>query len=251
MIISNKKYIVEVDLKDIGKGIAKGAVIGSALVGAMTGFSKMAGIGRFAQNNEPLITTPNEIQQNQTTKTETLTLEPQYHHDVIKKMIKNDEGLKTKMYLDTRGIKTVGYGHNLENTKKSIESFRNAFGDQGESVRSHVLRGGDLSSDQTSKLFDSDYQEHLNRTIKLIPNLHEHPPDVQAVLVSGTYRGHIGDSPKFRNLFNTNQYDLAASEFLNRREYKNPNPKAPGVKTRLERDHEILKSYAESMSSKK
>jgi len=249
MIISNNKYIVEVDLKDIGKGIAKGAVIGSALVGAMTGISKLAGIGRFAQNNEPSITTPTEIKQNQSTNTG--TLEPQYHHDVIKKMIKNDEGLKTKMYLDTRGIRTVGYGHNLENTQKSIESFRNAFGNQGESVRSHILNGGGLSSDQTSKLFDADYQEHLDRTIKLIPNLHEHPPDVQAVLVSGTYRGHIGDSPKFRKLFNTNQYNLAASEFLNRKEYKNPDPKAPGVKTRLERDYKILKSYAESMSSKK
>ena len=48
MIISNKKYIVEVDLKDIGKAIAKGAVIGSALFGGIVTAGKMAGIGRFA-----------------------------------------------------------------------------------------------------------------------------------------------------------------------------------------------------------
>lgn len=256
MIISNKKYIAEVNTS-ITKGLARGAVIGSALFGGMNLGAKMLGIGRYAQGTQSSqISTPDiqtksssEVTNKQPIVTDIPT-QPQYHHDVIKKIIKGDEGLKNKMYLDTKGIKTVGYGHNLQNVDRSKESFKNAFGNHGESLRKHILSGGSLSSEQSSKLFDTDYQEHLNRAVNFIPNLHEHPPEVQAVLVSGTYRGHIGDSPKFRQLFNTGKYHEAASEFLNRKEYRNPDPNAPGVITRLERDHKILLNYAHSVNKK-
>lgn len=167
-----------------------------------------------------------------------------YHHEVIKSRIQKDEGIRTKMYKDTEGIKTVGIGHNLENTKQSSASFSKAFGDSGSSIRSHVLGGGSLSSDQAKKLFDSDYQEHLDRTVKLIPNLHKQPPDVQAVLVSGVYRGHVSGSPKFRKLFNAENYGAAAAEFKDSREYKTG---VPGVKDRLAREYQVLKSHAESV----
>ena len=192
------------------------------------------------------------------TTAKNVTTEPTYAHETIKNMIIGDEGIKTKMYKDSRKINTVGVGHNLENTKQSKASFNTAFGDNGPTLRNHVIKGGELTHPQARKLFDADYQEHLDRTIKFIPNLHEHPPDVQAVLVSGTYRGHVGDSPKFRKLFNSAQEHAeplqrsatmhqAAKEFLDRDDYNHPDPNARGVVKRLDRDANILRNYADTI----
>jgi GH24 family phage-related lysozyme (muramidase) len=169
--------------------------------------------------------------------------EPTYHHDVIKKMVIEDEGIRTKPYKDTRGILTVGIGHNLE-APGSKESFRKAFGAEGDKMHKHASSGGSLTDEHVKKLFDADYDEHLERTVKMIPNLHEHPPEVQAALVSGTYRGHVGDAPTFRKHFNAGKYKQAAAEFLNRKEYKDKGT-ARGVIKRLERDHQIFKNYSE------
>lgn len=171
-----------------------------------------------------------------------------YHHDHIKKMVKADEGVRYKMYDDTKGIKTVGHGHNLE-SGQSAKRFKEAFGDQSEAIRSHVMSGGKMSEEHVSKLFDADYNHHLERTIKLIPNLHEHPADVQAALVSGVFRGHVTDSPTFRKHFNNGNYQAAANEFLNRSEYRDKGT-ARGVITRLERDHKIYSDYASKSKQK-
>lgn len=176
--------------------------------------------------------------------TEVAQQEPTYHHDVIKKMVIEDEGIRTKPYRDARGVLTVGIGHNLE-APGSKESFRKAFGAEGDKLHKHASSGGSLTDEHVRKLFDADYDEHLQRTINMIPNLHEHPPEVQAALVSGTYRGHIGDAPTFRKLFNAGKYDAASTEFLNRKEYTDKNT-AKGVIERLNRDAEIFKNYAKS-----
>ena len=174
-----------------------------------------------------------------------------YHHDTIRDMVKEDEGFKTKMYSDTSKIPTIGIGHNLENTKQSKSHFIKAFGDQGLKIRNHVLSGGSMTHEQVNKLFDVDYEHHLGLAARKVPSLHTHPPEVQAALVSGTFRGHVTDSPTFLKHFNSGNYKAAADEFLDRQEYKNPerkkdgSPVAPGVITRLERDHKIYQNYAE------
>jgi GH24 family phage-related lysozyme (muramidase) len=175
-----------------------------------------------------------------------------YQNDAIKKMVIGDEGMRLKAYKDTKGLMTVGVGHNLQ-AKNSAAAFTKAFGSSGASIRDSVMKGGSLTKEQATKLFDADYDEHLQRTVKLIPNLHTYPADVQSVLVSGVYRGHVADSPTFRKHFNAGNYDAAMKEFLNRKEYTNPakdkNGKiiAPGVITRLNRDHSVLSKYAASV----
>lgn len=172
-----------------------------------------------------------------------------YHHDAIKEMVINDEGMRTTPYKDTRGIMTVGVGHNLE-ASGSRDTFVRAFGEEaGHKLHAHALKGKALTEDQARALFDADYEEHLNRTVKMIPNLHEHPAQVQAALVSGVYRGHVTDSPTFRKHFNAGRYEEASKEFLNRKEYRNP--KTPkGVITRLNRDHQIFVNYSKSVKTK-
>jgi LysM repeat protein/GH24 family phage-related lysozyme (muramidase) len=176
------------------------------------------------------------------------TQQIRYADEQIRKMVIQDEGLRTGTYRDTRGILTTGIGHNLENEKASMAAFNRAFGNQGASIRASLIGGGELTKEQAQKLFDVDYEEHRNRAAKLIPNLHEYDPEVQSVLVSGTYRGHVGDSPKFRRLLAAGKFEEASKELLDRDEYKYPerdkkgNIIAPGVLSRLERDSRIIGS---------
>lgn len=229
-----------------------GASVASALIGF--GAAQMKNQQAHAIPSQP---TPAEIQPEHEDFTSVPAPQQEqpkkkvYHHDVIKKMVIEDEGIKTEPYKDTRGILTVGIGHNLE-TPNSRATFAKAFGEQGHDLHRKVKSGQSITHEQAMKLFDADYDEHLSRAIKFIPNLHEHPPEVQAVLVSGTYRGHVGDAPAFRRMFNSGDIAGASAEVLNRKEYKNPAKdkkgkiKAPGVITRLERDSKVLADYAKT-----
>ena len=251
----NEQPIEESTAKDLAKATIAGLAIGS---GIFTG-AKMLGAGsqepqtQEVQAAQPTYSAPSFVPNPQVTQPKQKAATPTkvYHHDAIKTMVKEDEGYRLTPYNDTRNILTVGIGHNLE-AQNSRNSFVKAFGEDGARLHTHALRGGSLTKDQVDKLFDADYEEHLNRTINLIPNLHQHPPQVQAVLVSGTYRGHVGDAPTFRKLFNSGKYTEAATEMLNRKEYKNPsrdkhgNILAPGVLKRLERDSKVIRDYANS-----
>ena len=233
-----KQHITEANIfanKMVGSAMALGAASG------LLAFGRSLPAGQPQQQSTHLANNSTPATQQKSVKT--------YHHDVIRKTVIADEGMKLKVYKDTKGIRTVGVGHNLE-AKNSENSFVKAFGKDGKSIRSGLLKGKKLNKDQALKLFDSDYDEHLQRTVKLIPNLHQHTPEVQSVLVSGVYRGHVTDSPTFRKHFNGGKYTEAAKEFLNRDEYRNPkkdeagNIIAPGVLTRLKRDHAILSDHA-------
>lgn len=195
----------------------------------------MSGNLRVTQSSSP---------QTQPQKSSQLT----YHHDTIKQMVIKDEGIRTKPYRDTRGILTVGIGHNLQ-APNSKETFNRAFGNEGASLHAHVSKGGSLTNDQATKLFDADYDHHLQKAIKLTPNLHEHPPEVQAAIVSGTYRGHWGGSPAARNLFNQGKYKEASKELLNNNEFRRENAKTKnrGVADRMLRDAKILHNYGVSV----
>jgi hypothetical protein len=129
MIISNKKYIVEVDLKDIGKAIAKGAVIGSALFGGIVTAGKMAGVGRFAPQpietqNEPTQQSPveqipntisqtnqnSEIKQNTQIKQTSPKVEEVKQHEFQNEHIKRLYG--AIVHAEHRGHVTDPYAYN-------------------------------------------------------------------------------------------------------------------------------------------
>jgi len=177
---------------------------------------------------------------------------PKYYHEAIKNMVIQDEGLRTKPYRDTKGILTVGIGHNLE-TPDSIRTFKKAFGENGQALHYHASKGGSLSQDQAKKLFDVDYEHHLQKAVKLTPNLHEHSPEVQSVIVSATYRGHWGGSPAARKLFNQGKYKEAAKELLNNKEFERENAKTKnrGVADRMIRDSKILHNYSPNIETNK
>ncbi len=220
--------------------VAAGAILGGVVLGMIP-----------PQTKQTSPQTPGTSTQT-TTKPQIVAPPVTYADKEIKQMVMSDEGNRLKAYKDTRGILTVGVGHNLE-APDSEKTFITAFGPEGKAIRTSCIGGICLTQAQSEKLFNTDYDSHLQKTVKLIPNLASYPPDVQAAFVSGTYRGHIGDSPTFRELWNAGKYNDALPEFLNRKEYKNPEKNkdgslvAPGVKIRLERDHKILLDYVDSL----
>jgi GH24 family phage-related lysozyme (muramidase) len=185
-----------------------------------------------------------------TNSADSATKPPKYADDEIRKMIMQDEGFVDKQYADPYGIATTGYGHNLKNTKQSEMAFSRAFGDEGPKIRQSVMSGGKLTKQQAEALFNVDYEERRNMTAKMIPKLHEYPSEVQGALVSGTYRGHVSGSPKFRALLNAGKFEEAADELLRNDEYLNPKKDksgkvlAPGVLTRMERDANLVRGMA-------
>lgn len=259
--VQEEKFIsIEEEVKSnlaakIGK-VALGAVLGGVGLASLKSLDPPTTKQAPERLSVPMIQQQQQQQkQKEDSDQETKPQEKIYHHEAIKNMVIADEGIKTKPYLDTSGIRTVGIGHNLE-APASKKTFIKTFGNEGAALHARVKAGASITHDQAHQLFNTDYEDHLNKTIRMIPNLHEHPPDVQAVLVSGTYRGHVGDAPIFRQKFNRGDIEGAAHEVLNRGEYTNPakdekgNIAAPGVLSRLERDHSVLMNYAKSRAAK-
>jgi hypothetical protein len=182
-----------------------------------------------------------------------------FYDDDIKNLIRQDEGVKSKMYDDGKGIMTVGVGHNLKNEKASVSAFTKAFGKDGAAIRKSVMSGEKMSNDQIEKLFEVDYQEHKNRATSMIPKLQEYSPELQSVLVSGTFRGHVTDSPNFRKLLDSGDYEGAANELLDRGELKEKRDKKgnviykplPGVVTRMNRDAQAVRDYGKKVAEEK
>ena len=230
--------------------VAAGAILGGVALGMIPPPPQTPPQTQQTPSETPAETAPGTLVQ--TTPKPPTVAPPVYADKEIRKMVMSDEGNKLKAYKDTRGILSVGVGHNLE-APDSEKTFTKAFGAAGKAIRTNCIGGTCLTQEQSEKLFDTDYNSHLQKTVKLIPNLASYPPNVQAAFVSGTYRGHIGDSPTFRKEWNAGNYDAALPQFLNREEYKTPKKNkdgslvAPGVIIRLERDHKILSDYATSL----
>lgn len=97
---------------------------------------------------------------------------------------------------------------------------------------------------QTGRFRFMSYKEAFNELEKemckrFIPSYPEQPEPVRCVLMSAFYRGDIQQSPKFRRLFNKGEYEDAAYEFLDHKEYLNANtPKQ--IKKRLEEVTEAI-----------
>lgn len=230
--------------------VAAGAILGGVALGMIPPPPQTPS---ETPSETPTETVPGTLVQ--TTPKPPTVAPPVYADKEIRKMVMSDEGNKLQKYKDTRGILSVGVGHNLE-APDSEKTFIKAFGAAGKAIRTSCIGGTCLTQEQSEKLFDTDYNSHLQKTVKLIPKLASYPPNVQAAFVSGTYRGHIGDSPTFRKEWNAGNYDAALLQFLNREEYKTPKKNkdgslvAPGVITRLERDHKIFSDYAASQKPK-
>ena len=89
------------------------------------------------------------------------------------------EGFRDDVYLDTRGLPTVGVGH--------LVTPHSPYGIAGAQV-------GDIFPESTlNQLYDEDYVKHEKQAKKNFKNFDKHPPHVQDVLINMTFQ--MGNKP--------------------------------------------------------
>jgi len=154
-------------------------------------------------------------------------------------MLKAEEGFKTKMYKDTKGIPTIGVGFNLTRSD-APEVFRQCFGDQCGDVMTRAKdpkRG--MTDAEVERLTRHDLETtFLPRTRKAVGKFEELPLEARTALVSSAYRGSLLGSPKTLALINSGKGSEAAAEYLRNKEYEASKKAKTGVAPRMEREAE-------------
>lgn len=157
-------------------------------------------------------------------------------------ILKGEEGFRTKMYKDTKGIPTIGVGFNLTRSD-APEVFKQCFGDQCTDVMARAKdpkRG--MTEAEVEKLTRHDLQTtFLPRTQKAVKNFNDLPMDARTALVSSAYRGSLLGSPKTLQLINAGKGEEASAEYLRNKEYEKAKAKGSGVAGRMEREAEKFK----------
>lgn len=122
-----------------------------------------------------------------------------------------EEGYVATPYTDTKGITTQGVGQ---------------------------------TGEWIDKGFEAAFQHHVERAKGRVPSFDSLPETLQAELVQGEYRGDLGGSPNFLRLLNEGEYDLAADEFLDNKDYRDSMESGSGVHKRMKRLSDAVRGQA-------
>lgn len=143
-------------------------------------------------------------------------LPPSAPTDIIKTIlprVKQHEGVKSKKYIDSRGIPTVGVGFNLN--RSDADQRLKAVGANPSKVKEGKQ---DLNNNQIETLLIGDLKASKEAANRVVGNLAQHPAGVQGVLVEMTFNlGATGLSEfkKFLAAVKSKNYKVAAKEMLN------------------------------------
>lgn len=150
---------------------------------------------------------------------------------VCKKLINyesagNEEKILS-VYKDSKGLDTVGHGHLV--TEKSLKIFAEL------NINPDVLSGkAKLTPEQANKLLERDVRTRLPQVQKLVPNFSSYSSELQGEIASEQFRGMLGQSPKAVEKLNKGDYEGAATEYLNAKEYKDSVKNKTGIATRMQ-----------------
>lgn len=150
---------------------------------------------------------------------------------VCKKLINyesagNEEKILS-VYKDSKGLDTVGHGHLV--TEKSPKIFAEL------NINPDVLSGkAKLTPEQANKLLERDVRTRLPQVQKLVPNFSSYSSELQGEIASEQFRGMLGQSPKAVEKLNKGDYEGAATEYLNAKEYKDSVKNKTGIATRMQ-----------------
>jgi GH24 family phage-related lysozyme (muramidase) len=128
-----------------------------------------------------------------------------------------EEGFVNKPYEDEKGVVTYGVGQ---------------------------------TGDWIDQPFSAAFAAHEEDARNMIEDYDYYSDDIKAALMSAAYRGDLQQSPKFRKLFNAGDFQAAADEFLNNKDYKQAKKKGSGVAARMERVADTIRNYQDMMSEK-
>jgi hypothetical protein len=165
----------------------------------------------------------------------------------------NFEGRKPKVYdpnpNDGKPEPTIGVGHYLDRGD-SEETFARVL---PELDYDEICNGNqELTETQINKLFSEDIKDYVARAKSFFPKFDTYPEYLQKALVDGFYRGDLGDSPKTRALINSGNFEEAADEYIDRKDYRNAIENGMrGVKTRMDANRDAMIQYAIEISGSK
>jgi lysozyme len=110
------------------------------------------------------------------------------------------EGFNNKIYYDTEGYPTIGYGHKIP--KKDLKSgkFKNG-----------------ISREYANKLYAEDMNRTSNRFFKKYPQYKDYPKEVKTALIDASFNMGEGFLDKFKNMkraLDQKNYPEAATQLL-------------------------------------
>jgi GH24 family phage-related lysozyme (muramidase) len=121
----------------------------------------------------------------------------QEFYNKARQMLKQDEGKKSRLYKDTKGKWTIGYGH-LIKSKSELKKYK----------------GKTLSDKEINDLLDVDINSKVQIAQRLFPKFKEYSDDFKITILNGIFRGDLSGSPKTIELINKGLYKQAAKEYL-------------------------------------
>jgi hypothetical protein len=126
------------------------------------------------------------------------------------------------MYRD-KGFWSIGIGHLI--TPQEYNFYKNRI----------------LSDKEILDLFNKD----LNKKIQLAKShfgakFDSFSENLKIAIIDGYFRGDLSGSPRARELLRRGNYQAAAKEYLNNKEYKDALASGSGVAKRMQRNAEIM-----------
>jgi len=156
--------------------------------------------------------------------------------DFARSYIQKHEGNIRHVYTDTNGFPTIGYGYKIDshNHKKSLKDFKDAgitdtaarkliaIADSGEYHPVHPKKKvpSMISTEQSDKLFDLSFKEHIDRVKQRVPDFDSMPNEVKVVLLDMEYNGFLGKAVKAQLAFNKKDYKAAIAEMKDSKTYR-------------------------------
>jgi len=143
--------------------------------------------------------------------------------DKAAEYIKRNEGVRNRLYKDSKGYWTVGIGHLV--TPQEYNTFKNKT----------------LTDKEVLDLFNKD----LNKKIQLAKSyfgskFDTFSDDLKIAIIDGYFRGDLPGSPRTKDLLRRGNYKGAAKEYLNNKEYQAALASGSGVAKRMQRNAEIM-----------
>jgi len=134
----------------------------------------------------------------------------------LEDMIKRHEGFKARAYDDTVGVRTIGYGFNLDNAnaREKIESLNLDF----EKVYNRMQL---ITEAQADLLFRGSFNEARNTARLFAKNFFDLPPIIQDVLIDMSYNlgSRINNFVKMRDAIEAQNWDDMAKEMTDSKWY--------------------------------
>lgn len=129
--------------------------------------------------------------------------------DTLFNQLSRHEGYSKKMYLDSKGIPTIGIGFNLNdaNNRRILSKL---------GITDKQIKTG-LSDQQVKTLFDYSMKQAKSDALKFLPDLYSHPVNVQNAIIDMSFNlglNRLNKFVQFKKSLQNKDYKKASADML-------------------------------------